>query len=153
MDEESTPLKGMAETEEPLIKKVDVFKNRVKGGKGTFYRDNRVSGLGVEQYNTLTCAHCQRVRFLDGHGRIIHGTMFKDSSDGRPLAFKPNNKWDTPGFCSHCHARLCENPICNKLCTPVAKMIERNLTYEGIATEPEKYQEIIDRTIFTVGGN
>jgi hypothetical protein len=64
--------------------------------------DNRAAGLGVEEYDLVSCKHCQR------QIRITRG-----QHEGY--------------FCMHCFGPVCSTPECNTVCVPWNKRVEESL--------------------------
>ncbi len=93
---------GMADAFE-AVRKVERFTNREKGGRGYLMVDERNSGGELRQFDTATCCHCNRVVLLNA------------------------NRKRERGRCEHCHAYVCDDPICRKYCTPVNRALELKL--------------------------
>lgn len=71
-----------------------------RGGKSYLLHDNRGAGLGYQEMDVLTCAHCNR-------GVILN----------------PERKRER-GYCRRCDHFLCDNPGCNAECTPFQQTID-----------------------------
>lgn len=84
----------------PEIKKVSVFKNRIRNGHGYFMKDERASGGQKVEYNVFTCMHC-------GSAVVMHPERARKR-----------------GYCAHCNGLVCDDRLCNESCTPVEKCID-----------------------------
>lgn len=82
--------------------------NRVKGGKGYLQIDNRASGGTLQEYNTLTCGHCNCITVLN-----------------------PERK-RARGYCQKCHAYTCDAAVCRVDCNPIQQGLELILKYPGL---------------------
>lgn len=82
------------------VRQVEVFHNRVKGGRGTLLSDQRASGGRMEEIPTMTCAHCDNVV-------ILHPQRTRER-----------------GFCAKCNAYICDSPPCHISCTPYMAIME-----------------------------
>jgi hypothetical protein len=69
---------------------------------GYLLHDERASGGTLEEYDTVSCKHCQAVI------RIIRGQR-------------------QGAYCMKCGGPVCNTPRCASTCTPFMKKIERQL--------------------------
>lgn len=115
----------------PSVKEVEIFKNRVRGGRGYLLIDNRASGGELYEFNTLTCAHCACVVVLRDNNftRAFPGTA--------PRARER-------GYCAKCNAYICDKPGCHAGCFPQAKAIELSLVKPGISLGRGEKGEVLD---------
>lgn len=133
------------------IHQVDIFKNRVRGGRSTLLIDHRASDMrtgvynGLEEMHTFTCVHCDRVIRLNAQGKVTHGTIYKEAETGHVLAIV-SKSWGEPGWCAKCNARRCDNAICIKFCTPIAKRLELQLPAEP--DEIEQKADLIEQKLY-----
>ena len=87
--------------EDPIpVTKVDMLRNRPRGGRGHVIIDNRGSGGHLLELPTLTCAHCMSVVILS--------------------ALRKKER----GFCPHCNAYVCDDKVCAEECTPRDQVID-----------------------------
>lgn len=89
----------------------------VSGGKGEVMFDNRNSSQGVQEFETITCAHCNVVRYILNN-QILRIRLITQMPENVVVDFE----WREIGErsrCFKCNAWLCENPICHKDCLPV----------------------------------
>ena len=84
----------------PNVRQVDVFRNRVRGGRGSIMIDNRASGGLCVEYDTMTCAHCNSVVVLN-EKRI------------RP------REW-----CAKCNAYVCDDKKCATECYSMQRCLD-----------------------------
>ncbi len=110
----------------PGVFQVDRLTKRVHGGHGYLLTDDRESGGTRTEIRTMTCAHCNCVKGLSPDGSIIHARIFREASTGEVAAVHMLPK-GAPGYCSRCHAYLCDDPLCNRFCTPLSRALEYNL--------------------------
>lgn len=73
---------------------------RVRGGKGTLIIDERASGGKLQEYATMTCAHCMTV-----------------------VALNPERK-RARGYCRKCNAYVCDNKVCSEFCAPIKQCLD-----------------------------
>lgn len=92
------------------VREVEVFSKRVKGGRGYLMIDDRASGGGLKEFNTLSCAHCNTVVVLN------------------PARTRER------GYCSKCHAYICDNPVCHAVCAPIEQRVELAQKYPDLPT-------------------
>lgn len=76
-----------------------------RGGKGYLLTDDRVSGGTLQELNTLTCVHCNRV-----------------------VALNPERERER-GWCWKCDAYVCDFKVCIEECNPIQEGIELALKY------------------------
>ena len=108
------------------VRRVDRFTNRIRGGRGYLGMDDRNSGGELQQFSTMTCAHCNCVKGLNQEGKIVHAKIYRDAQSGEVAAVHMLPAGD-PGYCGKCHAYLCDDSVCNKYCTPLMRALEYNL--------------------------
>ena len=84
----------------------------VRGGRGYLLQDNRASGGTLEEYATLTCAHCGVIVVLN-------------TARTRPR-----------GYCAKCHAYICDDKACSTYCAPVDLCLDLAKKYPGLPTLP-----------------
>lgn len=82
------------------VRKVDLFRNRPKGGKGFLMIDNRASGGELLELPTLTCCHCNSV--------VVLNAMRKSER----------------GFCFTCNAFRCDDKKCADDCYSMKRSID-----------------------------
>lgn len=98
--------------QEPQITRVDLFRNRPKGGRGTLIIDNRVSGGELIERDTLTCCHCSRIVVLN------------------PARTRER------GFCFSCNAYRCDDTKCASECYSMQRCLDLILTDPTIPALP-----------------
>lgn len=110
------------------VKKVDHL-TRVQGGRGYLFLDQRATGEGVQEFNTLTCSHCNRVVVLN------------------PQRVRAR------GYCQKCHAYVCDSIGCNAECNPILQMVELGIKHpdepwllRGVDGQPLFNKELKDKT-------
>lgn len=84
----------------PEIRKVSIFKNRIRNGHGYLMKDERASGGELKEYSVFTCMHC-------GSAVVMHPERARKR-----------------GYCAPCNGLVCDDKLCNSTCTPVEKCIE-----------------------------
>ena len=72
----------------------------VRGGRGYLMIDNRASGGKLEEYPTLTCAHCNVIVVLRAE------------------------RTRERGYCARCHAYICDDQVCATYCAPVLQCVD-----------------------------
>lgn len=80
--------------------------SRIRGGKGTLFMSNAITGE-VQELNTMTCVHCNTVVILN-----------KDRT-------RPRN------WCRRCNAYTCDNIGCTTDCNPIQEGLELALDNPG----------------------
>lgn len=91
----------------------------IGGGKGEVMFDNRADGQGVMEYWTLTCAHCNSVRYVNpATGNIVRLTVITKMPE-KEIVEVTYRETDPPIVCRKCMAYLCDNPVCATDCLPV----------------------------------
>lgn len=102
----------------PEIRKVSVFKNRIRNGHGYFMKDETASGGKKVEYNVFTCVHC-------GSAVVMHPERARKR-----------------GYCAHCNGLVCDDRLCNQVCTPVERCIELMMDnpYDPIPWLPRGYR-------------
>ena len=88
---------GIVDTQS--VRKVEHIK-RVRGGRGYLLVDNRASGGQLQEFQTLTCAHCNCVVVLNGLRQRERG------------------------YCRKCNAYVCDFSGCNAECNPIDQMVD-----------------------------
>lgn len=78
--------------------------SRVRGGKGTLVIENRVTGE-KQEFNTLTCCHCNRIVVLN------------------PKRVRPRE------WCRKCNQYVCDDTLCVVECNPIQQGVELALKY------------------------
>lgn len=92
--------------------------------KGEVLQDNRLSGMGLNEFWTFTCAHCNTVRYVNPFsGNIVRIQMITQVPDNIVVDFKWR-ELDPPIVCRKCMAYMCDNPVCHTECLPVSKGID-----------------------------
>lgn len=86
--------------------KVELFRNRVRGGKGYLLIDDTASGGQKRQYDTLTCCHCNCVVVLN------------------PQRKRARN------WCRKCNHYVCDKAICITECNPIQQALELIAKYD-----------------------
>ena len=94
------------------VREVELFRNRPRGGHGTLQIDNRASGGVLEEYNTMTCAHCNSIVVLN------------------PKRIRPRE------WCARCNAYVCDDKKCCESCTSMDRCLELVLTDPTIPALP-----------------
>ena len=89
---------------------------RTKGGKGYLMIDNRPSGGKLVEMATQTCAHCNCIVVLN-----------------------PERKRKRIS-CKKCNAYVCDNKVCESICSPIEKCVELAQKYPGLPTLPRGKQ-------------
>lgn len=103
------------------------------GGKGEAIVDNRADGRGVQQYKTLTCAHCNRVVMINpSTGRILHMRTITHVETGLVVDVSWREA-DLPDVCLKCMAYICDNKVCHAECNPIKQGIDLVMKYPGLA--------------------
>lgn len=97
---QAVQLREEAPASGPIVKQVDLFRNRVRGGRGTLIIDNRASGGEYLEVQTLTCAHCNCIVALNSK-RV-----------------RPRN------FCFRCNAYVCDDKKCCEECNSMERCLE-----------------------------
>lgn len=96
----------------------------IGGGKGEVSFDNRADGAGVQEYWTLTCAHCNVVRYVNpATGNMVRLRVITKMPENEVVEIQ----WreiDPPQICFKCYAYLCDNPVCHLDCLPVKAGID-----------------------------
>ena len=82
------------------VTKVDLFRGRPRGGRGTLMIDNRVSGGELIERETLTCLHCNSVV-------VLHPGRTRQR-----------------GFCFTCNGYVCDDKQCANDCYSFARSLD-----------------------------
>lgn len=119
-------------TSSPLVSQVELFSQRVKGGRSYLILDNRVSGEGLLEVTTVTCCHCNRVVYVnESHTKIIHQRRVRQADTGLVVSVET---WDADlDRCPRCHAYICDSRGCHDRCTPVQQSLVLGLQIAGRA--------------------
>lgn len=94
----------MTEQQRPDVRRVDLFSDRVKGGKSYLLVDNTVSGGVKLEMSVMTCNHC-------GCVVVPH-----------PQRVRPR------GHCKRCNHYICDKPGCRLDCNPMDEMLDLALS-------------------------
>ena len=94
------------------VRKVDMIRNRVRGGHGYLMIDDRNSGGELKQYDTLTCAHCNAIVVLNP------------------------NRIRLRAWCYSCNAYVCDDKACARDCYSILRCIDLILTDPTIPALP-----------------
>lgn len=87
--------------------------NRMRGGRGTLVIQQDIEApdivRGTREFNTMTCAHCNRVVVLNPERTRARGSCLK------------------------CMAYVCDHKVCLTECNPFMQSVELAVKYEGNA--------------------